>query len=308
MAEVISTAAPKWVDRSTYPFVPKSLDMDGARMSYLDEGSGETIVFVHGAPVWSFVWRNMVRDLAHDYRCVAMDLIGSGLSSKPMSFAHTPEAHCAKLTRFIETLGLENVTLVLHGFGGPIGMCYAQEHLPNVKRMVLMNTWFWDLHGDTAIERALGTLSGSLGSFLGQRTNALAKLAQHAFGDPHRKTEAFDRALCGPLATPAERMGALEEFRQTLAAGSYYSELWQNRENLIDLPKLFLWGMKDPLFGSRMLNKTISAFPQDEVERLEDVGYFPMEEKPNECARAMRRFFAAPVKARVGLMTPAGTF
>ncbi|CAN5502253.1 alpha/beta fold hydrolase [soil metagenome] len=308
MAEVVSTAVPQWLDRSTYPFSPKCLDANGVRMSYLDEGSGDPIVFLHGAPAWSFVWRGMVRDLSRDYRCIAPDMIGFGLSSKPTSFPHTPEAHCRSLNTFIDSLGLKNVTLVLHGFGGPVGMCYAQEHTANVRRMVLMNTWFWDLHGDAALERALGTLNGMLGGFLCQRTNAIARVALHAFGDPHRKSEAFDKGLCGPLGNPAERAGALEVLRQTLSAGSYYNEIWQNRDELIDIPKLLLWGTKDPLFGARMLNKAVTAYPMDEVERMDDVGHFPMEEKPMQCARALRRFFDAPVQGRVGILPTVNLF
>ncbi|RYG42630.1 alpha/beta fold hydrolase [bacterium] len=303
MAEVVSTAPPKWLDRATYPFAPKCLDANGARMSYLDEGSGDPIVFVHGSPAWSFIWRGLVRDLSRDYRCLAPDMIGFGLSSKPESFSHTPEAHCRALNTFIDSLGLKNVTLVLHGFGGPIGMAYAQAHTENVKRMVLMNTWFWDLHGDVAVERSLGALDGFLGGFLCQKTNAIAKVALHAFGDPKRKTEAFERALCGPLSTSEGRTGALAVLRQTLSAGSYYKEIWNDREALIDVPKLMIWGAKDPLFGAAMLNHAISAYPQDDVERMDDVGHFPMEEKPAECARAIRTFFAAPVKARVGLVS-----
>ena len=89
---------------SEYPFASNYLDLDGARYHYLDEGAGETLLFVHGNPTWSFAWRNLIKDLSADYRCVAVDHVGCGFSDKPQDYPYTLDQHVTNLTRLINTL------------------------------------------------------------------------------------------------------------------------------------------------------------------------------------------------------------
>lgn len=147
-----------------YPFEHRYVDLDAGRLHYVDEGEGEPLVFVHGTPTWSFLWRHWVNDLRQGFRCIAPDHTGFGLSDKPADGRYTPADHARNLEEFIQRLGLEDVTLVVHDFGGPIGLHYALENPDNVKRIVLMNTWLWSNRGNQAIESArrfLGVPSGT---------------------------------------------------------------------------------------------------------------------------------------------------
>src|SRR5512133_3021901 len=110
------------LDRSEYPFASHYLQLPMGRMHYIDEGHGSPIVMVHGTPTWSFLYRHLVKRLAADYRCLAPDNLGFGLSNKPAGWSYTPQAHADNLRAFIESLGLRDVTLVVHDFGGPIGL------------------------------------------------------------------------------------------------------------------------------------------------------------------------------------------
>ena len=74
---------PQWLDKSEYPFAPEYFSINGNKLHYIDEGQGETILYVHGTPSWSFDFRNIIRKLKNEYRCIAVDHIGFGLSSKP---------------------------------------------------------------------------------------------------------------------------------------------------------------------------------------------------------------------------------
>ena len=94
-----------------YPFDSNFLDFDGLRYHYLDEGRGETLLFVHGNPTWSFAWRNLVRELSPKYRTIAVDHIGCGFSEKPQDYEYTLDGHISNLVRFIETLDLEAVDI-----------------------------------------------------------------------------------------------------------------------------------------------------------------------------------------------------
>src|SRR6185503_7254618 len=113
-------------------------------MHYVDVGTGPTVLLVHGTPTWSYLWRDLVADLSTDHRVIAMDHIGFGLSDKPAEWDYTPEAHARNVERLAAALGLEDVTLVVHDFGGPIGLALALDHPETVSRIVVLNTWMWE--------------------------------------------------------------------------------------------------------------------------------------------------------------------
>jgi haloalkane dehalogenase len=114
-------AVPGWVDRKAYPFEPRWLDVGEGRLHYVDEGVGPTILFVHGTPTWSFEYRHLIGGLKAKHRCVAVDHLGFGLSERPAGSAYTPEAHAHRLRAFVDKLGLNGFTLVVHDFGAPSG-------------------------------------------------------------------------------------------------------------------------------------------------------------------------------------------
>src|SRR6185503_2250079 len=136
---------PAWVDRVEYPFVPRRLAVDGMAMSYVDEGDGPTVLMVHGTPSWSFVYRHLVRGLRDAFRCVVPDLPGFGLSDKPPGDAYRPEDQARRLSAFIDALGLKDLALVVHDFGGPIGLAHAVDQPERVRNLVIFNTWMWSL-------------------------------------------------------------------------------------------------------------------------------------------------------------------
>src|SRR5260370_20636154 len=131
-----------WIDRTEYPFRPHYLTTEHGDLHYVDEGLGEVILFVHGNPTWSFMYRHLIRGLHGGFRCVALDHIGFGLSDKPFDVSYLPQFHAANLERFIEERALKDITLVIHDWGGAIGMSYALDHPDNVKRLIVFNTSF----------------------------------------------------------------------------------------------------------------------------------------------------------------------
>src|SRR5687767_7557339 len=107
-------------------------------MHYVDEGSGPPILFVHGTPTNSYEYRHLIAALSKRYRCIAPDHLGFGESSRPRAFAYTPEAHANVLAEFVEKLNLADLTLVVHDFGGPIGLPLALAPNRRITRLVLM--------------------------------------------------------------------------------------------------------------------------------------------------------------------------
>ena len=137
--------------------------MGPGRIRYVDEGEGRPIVMVHGTPTWSFLYRHLIK-ASPQHRCVAPDLLGFGLSDRPETVSYRPEDQARRLATLIDTLGLKDFTLIVHDFGGPIGLAYAIEHPDRVRSLVLFNTWMWSLAGD----RRFVWLGRILGSGLGR--------------------------------------------------------------------------------------------------------------------------------------------
>ena len=185
---------PPWVDRLEYPFEPHGLDVEGGRLSYVDEGEGAPIVMVHGTPTWSFMYRHLIRALSPRYRCVAPDHLGFGLSDRPPDWSYRPADQVRNLARLIETLKLKDITLAVHDFGGPIGLAYALDHPENVRRLVIFNTWMWSFAGDQRVAWPAQLFASRLGRHLYERRAfAVRVMLRHAVADRKRYTRAVER-------------------------------------------------------------------------------------------------------------------
>src|SRR4051812_13367564 len=126
-----------------YPFTPHAFPRHGLRLSYLDEGAGDPVVMLHGNPTWSFYYRNLVLGLRDQYRCVVPDHIGCGLSDKPPEslYDYSLKSRIDDVEALLDSLNLRaNLTLVVHDWGGMIGMGFAARHPERVKRIVAINT------------------------------------------------------------------------------------------------------------------------------------------------------------------------
>lgn len=297
MSAVIERSSQNWLNRRSYPFAPHHLLVNGGRMHFVDEGTGEPILFVHGNPTWSHMWRYYIRELSQDgFRCVAPDHIGFGLSEKPRDFAHSPEAHCRNLTKLVEHLDLRDITLVVHDFGGPIGLSFAMDHPERIKRVVMMNTWFWDLRRDPAVEKMAKVVHGGLGRFMYVNGNMAPKLVKPLFVDKSKYTDEVNAATFGPFESKEGRSGPYELTKQLLDAGPWFDEIWAQREAFLTKPLMLIWGCKDPTFGQKYLDKIWHEAPLADVEAIGEGGHFVMEERPREVLRSLQTFVKTPVK------------
>jgi pimeloyl-ACP methyl ester carboxylesterase len=283
---------PDWLDRDAYPFQHRWLALaNGRRLHYIDEGEGDAILLVHGTPSWSFEWRHVVRALSASHRCIAPDLLGFGLSDRPADFPYTPEAHAEVLAAFVERLGLRDVTLVVHDFGGPIGLPLALRDATPVRRLVVVNSWMWSFAGDADMERKARFAGGAVGRFLYRRLNASLRLIMpSAYGDRRKLTPAIHRQYLGPFPDAWSRGAVLWPLaRALLASSAYYERLWSRREQLRTLPALIVWGTKDSAFRPAQLARWREALPHARVVEL-PVGHWPQEEAPDEVVAALRAF------------------
>jgi pimeloyl-ACP methyl ester carboxylesterase len=282
--------APQWLDKSEYPFTSKYIDTDGHRMHYIDEGNGETIVFVHGTPSWSFDFRNVIKRLKSRFRCVAVDHIGFGLSDKPEHYDYSTQNHSRTFERFVQERQLDNFTLVVHDFGGPIALNYAIRHPEKVRNLVVLNSWLWSSAGEPEFEKLKGVLKSPLLPFLYRYLNLSARyVLPGSFGD-HKLPRHILTQYTRPFENKSQRNGTLAFAKSLLNDQEWFAELWQQRKMISDKPALFIWGMKDPAISPKYLEKFSRAFANSTVLKLERSGHFPQEEEPEEVAEGILNF------------------
>lgn len=280
-----------WIDRKEYPFKSNFLQLDMGKMHYVDEGNGEPVVMVHGNPTWSFLYRHLIKGLSRNYRCIAIDHIGFGLSDKPADWSYYPEDHAKNLNLLIGKLDLKDITLIVQDWGGPIGISYAIEKPENVKRLIIMNTWMWTVKGDPHYERFSSFMGGHVGRFLIKHFNFFVRVVmKKAMGDPSKLTELAHRHYLKALKRPEERKGCWTFPKRIIDSSDWLDYLWSQRDKIKDKIALILWSMKDIAFREQELNRWTSLFSDCKVIRFDGTGHFVQEEKGSELCPVIEEF------------------
>jgi haloalkane dehalogenase len=270
------------------------MELSAGRMHYVDEGSGEPLLFVHGTPTWSFEWRHLIRAFVPAHRSIAPDHIGFGLSDRPRNSAYTPEAHAENLAEFVEKLDPEPFTLIVHDYGGPIGLPICLRHPERVRRLILLNTWMWSFAGDRDMERKAWIAGGRIGRFLYQWANlSLRVITPYAYADRSKLTPQVHRQYLDRFPDRWSRGAVLWPLARALLGSSrYYASLWQERAKLRGRPALIVWGLKDPAFRPHQLARWREVLPSARVVALDDVGHWPHEEAPDRVINEIRDFLS----------------
>ncbi|MDB5341709.1 MAG: hypothetical protein JWP89_86 [Schlesneria sp.] len=264
----------------------------GARVHYLDEGKGETLLFLHGNPSWSFQWRDLVRGLRGSYRCVALDYPGFGLSLAPAGFGFTPREQSFVVEEFVDRLGLRDVTLVMQDWGGPIGIGLAERRPELVRRVVLGSTWAWP----TAPGEPRGIFSaiagGPVGEFAQVNFNGFAQFGIKNGIVRELPPDVFE--LYVRPFRPLDRRGVAAFYPgQITAAGDYFSELEAGLTRVKDKPALVFWALKDIGFPRSDLARWEKAFPNHKTIEFPDANHFFFEDTAEQMIPEIRAFMSA---------------
>jgi haloalkane dehalogenase len=287
--------APHWLDPSEYPFQSRYFPVNGHTLHYIDEGEGETILFVHGTPSWSFDFRNVIKRLRTNYRCIAVDHLGFGLSDKPARYDYATPTHARTLEKFVMERQLSPFHLVVHDFGGPIGLDVAIRHPHLVGKIVVLNSWLWSIRQEPEYLRLSRLLKSPLLPFLYRYLNFSPRvLLPLSFGD-HKLSRSVRAHYTSPFGTPDQRNGTLAFAKSLLHDQDWFEECWQRRGAISRKPALLVWGMKDPMIPPRYLDKFREGFPDAVVKRLPGSGHFPQEEQPGPVAECIDQFLKEPL-------------
>jgi len=277
-----------------YPFASKFFTIDGLRYHYVDEGSGETLLCVHGNPTWSFAWRNLIRGLAADYRVIAVDHIGCGFSDKPQQYDYRLQTHIDNLSRFVEGLDLRKVTLLAHDWGGAIGTGVAGALTERFSRLVLFNTAAFR---STRIPFRIAVCRWPVFGPLGVRgLNLFARAALTMAVRRHeRMTPAVRSGYLAPYDSWANRVAILRFVQDIPLSKNHPSydalvRVEQGLEKLKPHPKLFIWGERDWCFTPQFLEEFLERFPDAETLRLKDAGHYVFEDAHEVIVPRVRQF------------------
>ena len=283
-----------WFFKDIYPFASHYLDLNPYKYHYLDEGEGEVLLFLHGNPTWSFYYRTLIQDFQTQYRCIAPDHIGCGFSDKPQDYDYTLSTHIENLEKLVDFLNLKDITLVMHDWGGAIGMGLAVRKPELIKRLVLFNTAaFLSLNIPFRIELCRKPLIGTIAI----RCFNLFVRGVLRFGlkRKERLTEKVRAGYLAPYDTFENRIGNLKFVRDIPMKPSVQSypvmlNIENNLKQFRGLPVMIVWGRKDFCFGNHFLNKWREIFPSAEIHEVDNAGHLVVEDASEEIIPWMRAF------------------
>ena len=278
MTDAIRTPDVLLEDLPGFPWAPHYREVDGLRLAHVDEGDGPPVVFWHGEPTWSYLWRKVAPPvLGAGHRVILPDLPGFGRSDKPMDQEwYTYDRHCAMAARLVEDLDLRGATFVMHDWGGPIGLRVATELADRVDRLVLMDTGIFTgeqpmsdaWHQFAAFVERTEELPISLLVRRGCHTDPGDEVAAaYDAPFPSEAAKAGARAFPAILPTEPNAPGA-EAGRRTLAA------LEQDQR-----PMLLLWADQDPVLPPRAGEAFASALGRPAPQMIADAGHFLQEDQ-----------------------------
>ncbi len=294
--------------KDLYPFESHWLDVGGVKLHYLDEGpqgaKADAVVMVHGNPSWSFYWRELAKALRGTHRVIVPDHIGMGLSDKPdeSRYEYVLDRRVADLDKLITTTVPGKITLVLHDWGGMIGLAWATEHPERVAKLVLLNTSGFRLPASKPLPLSLKLVRSPLGptmvrGFNGMVRSALSMCVVRPL--PPRVAQ----GLAAPYDSWANRLAVLR-FVQDIPLGPSHPS-WktvvrteESLEKLAHVPTLIGWGEKDFVFDDHFLREWKARTPWAEVHAWPDAGHYVLEDAADRVVPLVKEFLARPALER----------
>ncbi|WP_433018867.1 alpha/beta fold hydrolase [Kribbella sp. CA-294648] len=273
-----------------FPFASHFVEVEGHTVHYVDEGSGPILLFLHGNPTWSFLWREVIAGLSDKFRCVALDFPGFGLSTPDPGYRYLPEEHAEVVASFVDALGLEDVTLVGQDWGGIIGMAAVQRRPGSFERLVLANTWAWPVNGIFHFEWFGRIVGGLPFRFLVRQLNVLVDWFMPVGHKQRQPTQAEMDHYRRALGTPARRQASAVLPGQILASRAFFADVESELPSIAHLPTLIIWGDADIAFRREDRERLQETFPEHELINLEGVGLYTESDAPEEFIAALRNW------------------
>lgn len=281
-----------------YDFDSHFIEVGGVRLHYLDEGSGRPVLLLHGNPTWSFMYRDLVRHLRDSSRVIVPDHIGCGLSDKPdeTEYRYGYDQRVKDLEQLLQSLRLDtDLSLVLHDWGGLIGMAYAVKNPERIRRIAILNTAAFTIPEAKSLHWTLRFCrSSGLAALLIRGVNAFSHGALY-LGCRRPLSRAVRRGYLGPYNSWRNRLAVLR-FVQDIPVTSrdpafrLLFETEQNLKRLAQKPVLICWGEKDLVFDEYFLSEWCVRFPRARVHTFKRAGHYVLEDESEEVCCLIKNF------------------
>jgi haloalkane dehalogenase len=285
--------------RHLYPYASHYLDRNGLQYHYIDEGQGEPILMVHGNPTWSFFFRSLIDAFSPSHRVIAPDHMGCGLSDKPdrKRYDYRLQSRVADLSALMTHLDPDRpVTLILHDWGGMIGLAWAIEHFENVSRLIIMNTAGFFPPRNKSIPLRLKLIRNGSGLmekvFL--RLNLFVRAALYMAPYKGLSSDVI-AGLTAPYNCPDNRLATIK-FVQDIPlnkndpSGAIVSHVEKNLNKISRLPMMILWGSHDFVFDRDYYQEWRKRFPNATAHWFNDAGHYLLEDIPHKIIPLIREF------------------
>lgn len=283
---VLPAERPAWLDHALFPFDSHFVEVDGSRVHYVDEGHGPVLLFLPGAPNWSFFYRRFIDALRDEFRCLAVDYPGFGLSSVDPSQRPTVPALSRFVERFVQTLGLRDIILVAGDAGGPIGLGVAARHPDWFAGLALAGTFGWPLSEYPKVRRMLRLTGSPVVRLLQEQFNVLLSYTARTFP----MSSAEHQAFLAPYATRAARRNPVLLLADLAGNDAYMEDIERALQTRLNhLPVLLMWGDKDPVY--EFLPRFQRILPGAQTLTIPGAHHFPFAEAPDEMVAGIRRWW-----------------
>lgn len=280
-------ARPDWLPERVFPFASRYIKIDDARLHYVDEGSGPALLFLHGSPMWSFMYRHAISALRDRFRCVAVDMPGLGLSTAPVARGREFARNAEYYRGFVRQLDLDNFTLIAHATAGPPALRMALTERARIARIVITNSLAWSMRSYAPMWRFVRIVSSPPFRFLNEQLNLLPRLTTR-IGKRTGKFTADERnAILGPYRNRDARRHLGSLLYGLRAEIPFLEKLEKDVAQLRGIPILFLYGAHDNGYQAGFLDRWKQLFPDSDVTILQNSAHFAQEDEPEASTKAL---------------------
>jgi cis-3-alkyl-4-acyloxetan-2-one decarboxylase len=288
----------KGVNPELYPFTSHFETISGHQYHYVEEGKGEPVVMLHGNPSWSFYYRELIQKLSASFHCLAPDHIGCGYSDKPndKAYSYTLEQRVKDLEEFLEKKSItQNIHLIVHDWGGIIGMTYAHRHPGSIKKIVILNTAAFHLPKNKKFPLVLRFARTRAGAFAIRAFNAFSGLATIEGVKRIRLSKDVRQGLTAPYNSWKNRIATLRFVQDIPLKPSdrgygIVTEVQEQLGQFRNTPTLIAWGMKDFIFDKHFLETWSQYLPGARIHRFEDSGHYILEDQQDAIGKLVLDF------------------
>jgi len=280
-----------WFHQDQYPFTPKEAHLPTGIMSYIDEGSGRPVIFVHGTPSWSFEYVPVIQELKSRFRCLAPDHLGFGFSSRPNA-DYSLWWHAKNFSDWVKSLNLDSFDIVTHDYGSLIAFPYLAANPEKVGKIVVLNSWLWPLETfDKSFKYKRLIAGSSWMKWLYLNGNFSARvMVKTGWGKNLDKYNIYQPYFTRLFPVPEFRLATWAVAKLLTKQASEMREVLQTAIVLKNKPAALIWGMHDkflPAVHCEGWRETLSVQQELQIERA---GHFPQLENPSEVAAAIQLF------------------